>query len=94
MSTFAVFWFFPQITEYMPTKTRTLNRKTLGTATTNRGPFECEKEHALTSAPWAPGPARLIVQTCAGGAGAASGPRQPAQHCSAAAIVHEDQLHT
>lgn len=52
------------------------------------------KWELLTSAPWAPGPERLIVQTSAGGAGAVRGPRQPAQHCTAAAVVREDQLHT
>lgn len=48
----------------------------------------------LTSAPWAPRPAKLTVQTCAAGVGAGSGPRQLGQRRTAAAAVHEDQLHT
>lgn len=52
------------------------------------------KKNLLTSAPWAPRPGRLSVRTCAAGVDAASGPRQPAQHCTSAVAVHEDQLHT
>lgn len=75
-------------------KARLLTIKALETAITNGGLFECEEENILTSAPWAPEPERLIVQTSAGGAGAVSGPHQPAQHCTAAAVAHGDQLHT
>lgn len=38
--------------------------------------------------------AKLIAQTSAAGVGVMRGLHQPGRHCSAAAVAHEDQLHT